>query len=103
MPKRTSFLLRRVARAIAKTAQTICLEPQIQRQLDLIESELGRSAWFAGSEIFGADVMMSFPVEAAAQRSGLGGRSKLKSWLQSIHARPAYRAALAKGGPYAFS
>jgi glutathione S-transferase len=68
-----------------------------------MESELWQSAWFEGSEISGADVMMSFPVEAAAQRSGLGGRSKLKSWLQSIHARPAYQNALAKGGPYAFS
>jgi glutathione S-transferase len=103
MPKRTPFLLRPVAHAIAKILQTSYLEPQIRRQLDLMESELGRSAWFAGSEISGADVMMSFPVEAAAQRSGLGNRSKLKSWLRSIHARPAYQNALAKGGPYAFS
>ncbi|MGO9392942.1 hypothetical protein [Rhodoblastus sp.] len=47
--------------------------------------------------------MMSFPVETAAQRAGLGGRVKLKAWLGAIHARPAYLRALDKGGPYAYS
>jgi glutathione S-transferase len=103
IPRRTPFFVRPVARAISRTVQTSFLEPQIKRQLDLMESELGRSAWFAGSEISGADVMMSFPVEAAANRSGLGERVKLKAWLGAIHARPAYRRALERGGAYAYS
>ncbi|MCW2316078.1 glutathione S-transferase [Rhodoblastus acidophilus] len=101
--KRAPVLVRPIARAIANTVRTSYLEPQIQRQLDLMESELARGGWFAGSEISGADVMMSFPVEAAAQRVGLGDRLKLKGWLQTIHARPAYRRALEKGGPYSFA
>ncbi len=82
LPKRTPFLLRRVVGAVSDKVRVSFLQPQIVRQLDMMESELGRSVWFAGSEISGADVMMSFPVEAAASRFGLGGRSELKTWLK---------------------
>jgi glutathione S-transferase len=47
--------------------------------------------------------MLSFPVEAATSRGGLGPRPKLAAWLEAIHARPAFQAALAKGGPYAYA
>ena len=69
-----------------------------------MESELGRSAWFAGDALTGADIMMSFPLEAAAQRAGLdASRPKLMAFLKRIHARPAYKLALKRGGPYAFA
>jgi glutathione S-transferase len=50
-------------------------------------------------------VMMSFPLEASAQRAGLTAASHpaLHRWLQTIHARPAWQRALARGGPYAFA
>jgi glutathione S-transferase len=47
--------------------------------------------------------MMSFPLEAASTRIGLGARPRLAAWLGRIHARPAYQAALQKGGPYAYA
>jgi glutathione S-transferase len=44
---------------------------------------------------------MSFPVEAFAARGGLNtSRPNLWGWLERIHARPAYRRAIEKGGPY---
>jgi glutathione S-transferase len=47
---------------------------------------------------------MSFPVEAASKRGGLGAdRPRLRAWLDRIHARPAYQRALERGGPYAFA
>ena len=51
-----------------------------------------------------ADIMMSFPLEAAMSRAGLGGsRPATIAWIEKIHARPAYQTALAKGGPYAYA
>jgi glutathione S-transferase len=51
-----------------------------------------------------ADVMMSFPLEAAAQRAGLdASRPALMQFVERIHARPAYRRALKRGGPYSFA
>jgi glutathione S-transferase len=103
MPKRMPFFIRPVGNMIAKTVQTSYLAPQIERQLDLMETELSRSPWFAGQEITGADIMMSFPVEAARSRNGLGARPRLGAWLTGIHARPAYQRALAEGGEYAYA
>lgn len=78
--------------------------PMIEVHLDFVEDELGKRPWFAGDAITAADVMMSFPLEAAQSRGGLGS-SRLAStaWLEKIHARVAYQRALARGGPYAYS
>jgi glutathione S-transferase len=75
-----------------------------RQHLDYLESELGSRAWFAGDEFTAADVMMSFPLEAARQRAGLGpSHPNILDWLERIHARPAYAEALRRGGPYAYA
>lgn len=80
------------------------LQPMIDVHLDYIEAELSSREWFAGREFTAADVMMSFPLEAARARAGLdASRPATIRWLDAIHARPAYQAALAKGGPYAYA
>ncbi len=80
------------------------IQPMIDIHLDYVESELAQRPWFAGPEMTAADVMMSFPLEAARSRAGLdGSRPATIAWLDKVHARPAYQAALAKGGPYAYA
>ena len=75
-----------------------------RQHLDWLEAELGTRAWFAGDEFTAADIMMSFPLEAARQRAGLDAdHPNLMDWLERIHARPAYAAALKAGGPYAYA
>jgi glutathione S-transferase len=97
------FFIRPVARGIAGTVLNSFVLPNIKAQLDFMEAELGRSLWFAGSEFSAADIQMSFPLEAATMRSGLdASRPRLHGFLQRIHARPAYRRALERGGPYDF-
>ena len=98
------FFARPIARAISAKVLATMVEPNLKRQLDFMEGELGRSAWFAGDEFSAADIQMSFPVEAAAMRAGLdASRPKLMAFLKRIHARPAYRQALERGGPYSFA
>ena len=80
------------------------LQRMIAVHLDWLEIELAARAWFAGDQFTAADVMMSFPLEACRHRAGLDeGRPNLIAWLDRIHARPAYAAALEKGGPYAYA
>ncbi|GAA3721423.1 glutathione S-transferase [Sphingomonas cynarae] len=80
------------------------IQPMIDRHLDYVESELAQRPWFAGDAMTAADIMMSFPLEAARSRAGLdGSRPATIAWLDKVHARPAYQAALAKGGPYAYA
>ena len=72
--------------------------------LEWLDSELATRDWFAGDSFSAADVMMSFPLEAARSRAGLDERyPNLLAWLARIHARPAYRRALEIGGPYAYA
>jgi glutathione S-transferase len=98
------FFVKPVARAIAGKVMDGFVTPNLQRQLDFMEAELKRHKWFAGDTFSAADVQMSFPLEAAAQRAGLDARRpKLLAFLKRIHARPAYRRALERGGPYSFA
>jgi glutathione S-transferase len=98
------FFAKPIARAIASKVLSSFVMPNIERQLDFMETELGRSTWFAGKAFSGADIQMSFPLEAAAQRAGLkSSRPKLMEFLKRIHARPAYKRALERGGPYSFA
>ena len=79
-------------------------DTNLRNNLDFMEAELARSAWFAGDEFSAADVIMSFPVEVSAERAGLdASRPRLWNYLERIHARPAYRRARERGGPYRFA
>ncbi len=80
------------------------IQPMLDTHLDFIEEQLALRPWFAGDQITAADIMMSFPLEAARRRGREGNsRPATTAWLDSIHARLAYIIALEKGGPYAFA
>lgn len=80
------------------------IQPMIDVHLDFVEAELSSRPWFAGDTLTGADIMMSFPLEAARSRAGLDdSRPATIAWLDKVHARPAYRAALTRGGAYAYA
>jgi glutathione S-transferase len=96
------FFVKPVARAIARRATAGFAQPNNERNLDFMEGELAQRPWFAGGEFSAADIQMSFPLEAAQARGGLDGkRPRLMDFLARIHARPAYRRALERGGEYA--
>lgn len=98
------FFVRPIARGIARKVIGGFVQPTLTAQFDFMESELRTRAWFAGDEFSAADIQMSFPLEAAAQRAGLDGRHPaLQDFLRRIHARPAYRRALERGGPYDYA
>lgn len=58
--------------------------------------------YFAGDKLSGADIMMSFPLEAAKARGGLTAFPELSDFVDRIQSRPAYLVALQKGGAYSF-
>ncbi|SFD35654.1 glutathione S-transferase family protein [Massilia yuzhufengensis] len=97
------FFAKPIARSIAGKVKSSFIMPNIRSQLDFLEAELGKSTWFAGEEFSAADIQMSFALEAAASRGGLGAQyPKLTAFLDAIHARPAYARALERGGKYDF-
>jgi glutathione S-transferase len=95
------FLMRPIAKRILGQVNDAWLLPQLELHLNYIDDELRKSMWFAGEEFTAADIQMSFPLEAARQRAGLDRtRPRLWAFLERILQRPAYRAALERGGPY---
>ena len=104
IPKRAPLLARPVAKGIARGMNERMIDPQIAAHTAYWEAELARSEWFAGDAFSAADIMMSFPVEAAGSRVGYGpDKPRLKAFLERIHARPAYVRALERGGPYSYA
>jgi glutathione S-transferase len=101
IPSRLPFFFKPVGRAIVKGANSTLLDPQIGNHFMFLESELSKREWFAGAEFSAADIQMSFPLEAAAARAPIVKQlPKLAAFLDRIQARPAYKRALEKGGPY---
>src|SRR6187551_2573895 len=76
------FFVKPIARAIAGKVKSTLIEPQVKLHFDYLESELGKSQWFAGDELTAGDIQMSFPIEAADARAGLGasGRPRLAAF-----------------------
>jgi glutathione S-transferase len=103
MAERAPKLFKGVVKAVTGPVLAGFVEPNIARQLAFIESHLAASSWFAGDAFTAADIMMSFPLEAAAARADLSDLPKVKAFLDNSHARPAYGRALERGGPYAFA
>lgn len=78
------------------------VDGQIADHLAYMEASLAGHDWFAGDDFTAADIMMSFPVEAAFRRGGLEHFPNLARFLKAVQTRPAYRRALDKGGPYIY-
>ncbi len=95
------FFAKPIARAIADKVLDGFIKPNLKRQMAFMESELAARPWFTGRAFTAADVMMSFPIEAAASRGALKSNlPNLNGFLERIHERPAYMRALERGGPY---
>jgi glutathione S-transferase len=96
------FFARPIARAIADNVMKGFVQPNLDRNLAFMESELSDRGWFAGRTFSAADVMMSFPVEAALMRGDSAKQApRLAAFIERIRARPAWARALERGGPYA--
>nr|WP_314527308.1 glutathione S-transferase [uncultured Brevundimonas sp.] len=104
MPQRAPGLMKPLVKGVANKALSSFVEPQLRTHVAFWEAELERSEWFAGDQFTAADIMMSFPVEAGADRAfDAATKPRLRAFLDRIHARPAYRRALERGGEYSYA
>jgi glutathione S-transferase len=83
------------------------LQPRIQEQLSshfaFLDNQVLPSGFLVGDCLSGADIMNSFPAEAAV-KMGYGDKlPKLAAYTAMIHTRLAFKIALEKGGPYHFA
>src|SRR5262249_3224539 len=101
MPRRAPALLRPLVRKVSNQALTTLVNPQLKQHMDYWEGELAKSEWFAGKEFTAPDIQVGLPLGAGAAGGGSEpGPPKGMAVCHRIHARPAYKRALEKGGPY---
>jgi glutathione S-transferase len=77
------------------------IESEIANNLSFIEGALQGRQFFVGDDLTGADIVMSFVAEVARAQKKLEAYPAFNAWLDRMHARPAWKAALEKGGAYA--
>jgi glutathione S-transferase len=94
------FFVKIIANKIVDKLMASYYGPIIAKNMEYIESHLAHNAWFAGEELSGADIQMSFPLEAAVARGNGKHFPNIISFVEKVHARAAYQAALEKGGKY---
>ena len=79
------------------------IEQQLNSHFDYMESVLRPSGHFVLDGLSAADIMLSFPAEIAVAQGRAASRPRLAGFVEWLQARPAYRRALEKGGPYQFA
>ena len=79
------------------------IESELANHLGYVDKCLAERDWLVGDTLTGADVQMSFVGEAAGMRGNLERYPNLMAWVKRFQARPAYRRALERGGPYSFA
>ena len=71
-----------IAKGIAGKVTASFVAPRIADNLDHMEAELGNATWFAGEAMTGADIQVSFVLEACQARGGLDeSRPRLIAFL----------------------
>jgi glutathione S-transferase len=79
------------------------IDSEIANHLGHIDRALQGREFFVGHTLTGADIQMSFVGEMADVFDRLGPFSNLRAWLSRVHARPAFRRSVEKGGAYRFA
>ena len=79
------------------------IESELARHLGYVDQSLQGREWLVGNELTGADIQMSFVGEVAGSRGYRDRYPAMAAWVKRLQARPAYRRALERGGPYALA
>jgi len=77
------------------------IDSELANHLGFVDRALQGREWLVGDALTGADIQMSFVGEAA--RGLRRDYPALDAWVRRFQQRPAYRRALARGGPYSMA
>ena len=78
------------------------INSETANHLGYVDRALEGREFLVGETLTGADIQMSFVAEMAEAFDKLGPYPNLSAWLGRMHARPAFRRSIEKGGAYRF-
>ena len=79
------------------------IEGELANHLGHLDSSLRGREYLVGGDLTGADIQMSFVAELAGMYGKRAAYPAMEAWIGRLQARPAYKAALERGGPYALA
>lgn len=79
------------------------IDIELDTHLSYIDQSLEERDYLLGNTFSAADVQMSFIGELAGLRTDRRRYPSLEAWVGRFQRRPAYQAAIRRGGPYALS
>jgi glutathione S-transferase len=79
------------------------IDSEIANHLGYVNQSLSGKDYFVAGKLTGADIQMSFVGEMAKIFNVIDAYPNLKSWLARMHARPAFKRSIEKGGAYRFA
>jgi hypothetical protein len=79
------------------------IEQAMADDLSYIDSSLSLHDYLLGAALSGADIQLSFVGELAARWTDRSRYPNIEAWVRRFQARPAYRAAIERGGPYSLA
>jgi glutathione S-transferase len=78
------------------------IESEIANHLGYVNNSLADKEYLVEHKFSAADVQMSFVGEVAGAFGKRADYPHIEAWIKSLQARPAYQAALARGGVYSY-
>jgi len=76
------------------------IDSEIANHLGYVDKSLAGREWLVDDKLSGADINLSFVGEITVSTGRSEQFPNIKAWVDRFQARPAYKAALEKGGPY---
>lgn len=99
LPKQSPWLIKPLAKGISSTVQQRFIQPQLKQHLTIIESHLDKRSNFAGDWPSGADIQMSFPLQAVAATQSLATYPAIAAFVARIESDPAWQRVVERAGP----
>ena len=102
MKENSPFFIKPVTFLLTGALETKYLEPNLRTHFDFLEDQLKTSPnggeYFCGADLTGADIVLSYPLEAARGRTGLTQDKYPLLWkyVQKMEKREGYEKAVQK-------
>ena len=94
------FFAKPIANKIAGQIRNAYLDHTLDNNLAFIEAELGKSDYFVGDSLTGADFQMSFAMDALELRTDLTNFPNMRAYIDRIRSTDSWKRGIEKGGPY---
>ncbi|MDR3514102.1 MAG: glutathione S-transferase [Caulobacteraceae bacterium] len=98
LPLMLNLYVMRLGDAAAPLHERISSE--IDNHLSYVAGALGEQPFIMGQDLTGADIQISFVAEVARAFGRLAPYPNLAAYVERLHARPAFRRSIEKGGAY---